>query len=319
MRKISKIKTLFILSLLLLVLFVSSTSFSEAAETPYRASVVIQLDWADGYSTTPIAPRDEIAELDLKVTMNIETGVTFGAGVLEGYAGVSDALIDLSIIDYPSWCSATLDRTLLVTNISEKEEAFCKLFIHVDESAPAYAEGIIKFEVNIGDLGLIKGSSKVFNLSFVPSFYPLIRTDLPESNTKRINPASEAVFPIELENVGNAETKALIDIVDIPDGWTATVTDSIVIDAEKGSKEIAYLTVRPSRDFGYHYDESVISVKITPAFASDLNITGNPIYANFIVQARGFSSIGAEIYLIALVIIVIVLYVIVRAIKKIKQ
>jgi len=320
MKNLRKIKTSFVLSLFLLVLIVSSTSFSEAAETPYRASVIIELEWADGYPTTPIAPRDEIAELDLKVTMNIKTGITFGAGVLDGYISAeSAALIDLAIVEFPSWCSATLDKTLLMTNISEKEEVFCKLFIHVDENAPAYEEGIIKFEVNIGKLGLIKGSSKVFNLSFMPSFYPLIRTELPESNSKRINPTSEAVFPIEIQNVGNAETKVLIEIIDIPGGWTATVTDSISIGDEKGSKEMAYLTVRPSRDFGYHYEETVVSLKITPAFASDLNITGNPIYANFIVQARGFSSIGIEVYLILFAIIVIVLFAIIRIVRKRKQ
>jgi len=318
MKNLRKIKTSFVLSLFLLVLIVSSTSFSESAETPYRASVVIELDWADGYTATPIAPRDEIAVLDLKVTMNVETGVTFGAGLLEGYSS-SQALIDLMIIDYPSWCSVTLDKTLLMTNISEKEEVFCKLFIHVDENAPAYEEGIIKFEVNIGKLGLIKGSSKVFNLSFMPSFYPLIKTELPESNSKRINPTSEAVFPIEIQNVGNAETKVLIEIIDIPDGWTATVTDSIAIGEEKGSKVMAYLTVHPSRDFGYHYEEAVVSLKITPAFASDLNITGNPSYANFIVQARGFSSIGMEVYLILFAIIVIVLFTIIRIVRKRKQ
>lgn len=318
MKNLRKLKTSFVLSLLLLVLVVSSTSFSEAANTPYRASVTIELDWANGYFTTPIAPRDEIAELDLKVTMNIVTGATFGAGLLEGYSG-SSALIDLIIVDYPSWCSATLDQTLIQTNISEKEEVFCKLFIHVDENAPAYEEGIIKFEVNIGDLGLIKGDSKVFNLSFRSSFYPLIKMELPESNTKRVNPTSEAVFPIEIQNKGNAETKVLIEIMDIPDGWTATVTDSIVIGKEKGSKEMAYLTVRPSRDFGYHYDETVISLKITPAFASDLNITGSPIFANFIIQDRGFSSIGIEIYLALFVIIAIVLFAIIRIVKKRRQ
>jgi hypothetical protein len=318
MKKFEKLKKSLVLSFLLLALVISSTSFSTAVESPYRAAVTIELDWADGNHTDPIAPRDEIAEFELKITMNIVTGATFGAGLLEGYSS-SDALIDLMIIDYPSWCSATLDKTLLMTNISEKEEIFCKLFIHVDENAPAYEEGIIKFEVNIGDLGLIKGASKTFNLSFKPSFYPIIKTELPESNTKRIDPTSEAVFPIEIQNEGNAETKVIFDVLDISDGWTATVTDSIIVDKEKGSKGIAYLTVIPSRDFGYHYNEAVISLKITPAFADNINITGSPIFANFIIQNRGFSTIGIEIYLILFFIIAIVLFAIILFVKKIRQ
>jgi hypothetical protein len=276
------------------------------------------LDLADEYPTTPIAPRDEIAILELKVTMNIVTGATFGAGLLEGYSTSSSALIDLIIIEHPSWCSVTLNQTLLQTNISEKEEAFCKLYIHVDEDAPAYEEGIIKFKVDIGDLGLIKGDSKIFNLSFKPSFYPIIKTNLPEI-TKRIDPTSNAVFPIEIENHGNAETKVLFDILEIPEGWTATVTDSLIVAKEKGSEETAYLTVYPSRNFGYHYSEALISVKMTPAFAENINITGKPVYANFIIQNRGFSPIGIEIYSIFFVIIAIVIYAIILFIKKRKN
>jgi hypothetical protein len=325
MKNLNKLKISLILLFLLLILIISSSSISKALEPPYRASVTIELDWADEYPKTPIAPRDEIAIFELKITMNIVTGATFGAGLLEGYStgipevsGGSSALIDLIIDDYPSWCSVTLDQTLLMTNISEKEEAFCKLYIHVDEDAPAYEEGIIKFRVNISDLGLIKGDSKTFNLSFKPSYYPIIKTNLPEI-TKRIDPTSNAVFPIKIQNYGNAETKVLFDILEIPEGWTATVTDSIIVAKEKGSKETAYLTVYPSRNFGYHYNEALISVKITPAFAENLNITGESIYANFIIQNRGFSPIGIEIYSIFFVIIAIVIYAIILFIKKRKN
>ncbi len=317
MKNLKKLKKSLILSFLLIILFISSASISKALEPPYRASVTIELEWADEYPTTPIAPRDEIAILELKVTMNIITGASFGAGVLEGYLK-SSAVIDLIIIDHPSWCSVTLNQTLLETNISEKEEAFCTLYIHIDENAPAYEEGIIKFRVNISDLGLIKGDSKIFNLSFKPSFYPIIKTNLPEI-TKRIDPTSNAVFPIEIENYGNAETKVLFDILEIPEGWTATVTDSLIVAKEKGSEETAYLTVYPSRNFGYHYSEALISVKMTPAFAENINITGKPVYANFIIQNRGFSPIGIEIYSIFFVIIAIVIYAIILFIKKRKN
>jgi hypothetical protein len=317
MKNLKKLKKSLILSFLLLILFISSNSISKALEPPYRASVTIELEWADEYPTTPIAPRDDIAILELKVTINIITGASFGAGLLDGYRDDS-ALIDLIIIDHPSWCSVTLNQTLLETNISEKEEAFCKLYIHVDENAPAYEEGIIKFRVNISDLGLIKGDSKIFNLSFKPSFYPIIKTNLPEI-TKRIDPTSNAVFPIEIQNYGNAETKVLFDILEIPEGWTATVTDSLIVAKEKGSEETAYLTVYPSRNFGYHYSEAIISVKMTPAFAENINITGKPVYANFIIQNRGFSPIGIEIYSIFFVIIAIVIYAIILFIKKRKN
>jgi hypothetical protein len=320
MKIFNKIKSLFILSLFCLVLVISSSSVTQAQDPAYRAAVIIELAWADGYPSSPIAPRDEIAEFDLKITMNIKTGPTFGAGLLEGYLTENNpsatALIDLRIVDYPNWCSATLDKTLIMTNISRKEEAFCKLYIHVNEDAPAYEEGIIKFEVNISDLGLIKGDRQVFNLTFKPSYFPRIKTLLPQGNTKRINPTSEAEFPIEIQNKGNAETKVLMEIIDAPDAWAATVTDSIIIGEERNSKNMAYLTIRPSRDFGFHNREAVVSLKITPTFSENVNITGEPIFANFIVQTRGISSSGAEFYLPIVVIIVLIFLFLFMAVRK---
>ena len=302
MKNLRKIKTTFILSILLLVLTIPLTSSTESRD-PYSAFVSVDLDWANGSIDAPIAPRGEIAKLDLKVTMKIKTDPRFGAGLLEGYS-TAGALIDISLVYYPSWCSAVLEQTLLMTNISPKEEAFFGMFLHVHENAPAYETGKIRLQVTVRDLGLIKGDSKIFNLTFKPAYYPIIKTELPESNTKRINPSSEAIFPIEIQNAGNAETKVQFEVLNIPKGWTATVTDSLFVGEEKGSKEMAYLIVRPSRDLGYHYGEAAISIKITPAYANDLNITGTPIFANFIIQERGFSSSGIEVYLFVFIIII---------------
>lgn len=312
MKNLRRIKILLVFSFLFLVLIISFTSYSGAIES-YRASVTLELDWSDKYPSTPIAPRDEIAEFELKITMNIVTGATFGAGILEAYSEEDLAVIRVSILEYPSWCSVILNNTVLMTNISEKEVIFDKLFIHVDEDAPAYEEGIIKINVTVGKLGLIKGYKKIFNLSFKPSYYPIIQIEL-ENNTRRINPTSNAKFPIDIKNYGNAETKVFFDILEIPEGWTATVTDSVIVDKEEDSK--AYLIVNPSRDFGYHDNDVIISIKITPTFADNINITGKPIFANFIIQNRGFSTFGIEIYLMLFLVIAIVLFTIIFFIKK---
>lgn len=313
-KHIKMIKTVFILGLLLISLFVSFTPKTTARDPP--AFVAVDLKWSEGFPEKPIVPRGEIVELGITAIMRIETNPNFGAGLLEGYEKGGGALIAFSIVDYPSWCSVVLRTYLIMTNISDIEEASTTLFLHVNENAPAYANGIIRVKVNIGQLGLIQGTSKEFDLPFKPAYFPIIKTDLPETNSKRIDPSSEAVFPIEVENAGNAETKVFLKVLNVPDGWSATVTDFLILGEAKGSKGTAYLNVLPSRGLGYHYDEAHIVVEIIPAFAENVNLTGKPIFANFIVKNRGFSSSGIEFYLIIAVIIIIIIAFILTAFRR---
>jgi hypothetical protein len=305
-KNIKKIKTSFILGLCFISLFAFVIPQVTAKDPVYNAFVVVDIDWSDELTDEPLVPRGEIVDLELIIILEIKTGPTFGAGVLEGYQ-TSEALIDLFVVDFPSWCSVTIESDLLMTNISEREEAPTTLFIHVNENAPAYGNGVIKIRVKVDDLGLIKGDDRVFNLTFKPAYFPIIKTNLPETNSKEIDPSSKVVFPIEIENIGNAETKVFFEVFNVPNDWSATVTDNIILGEAKGSKGIAYLTILPSRDLGYHYDEANIIVKITPAFSGDINTTGKPIFAHFIVKNRGFSSSGMEFYIpIAIILIIII-------------
>ena len=306
-KTLKNIKKIFILSLLLISLFF--TFFPQTnAQDLWNAFVSIDLTWANGHPEDPIVPRDEIYEMSLKLIITIDTGATFGAGLYEGYEG-STILIDLKIVEYSSWCSVTLERDLLQTNLSRRVEAITKLYIHIDENAPAFETGIIKFNVLVRDLGLIKGDNKTFDLTFKPAFSPIIKSELPELNTKRIDPTSKVTFPIEIENVGNAEQRVFFKILNVPDDWSAVITPSVDLGKDVGSKNTAYLTIIPSHSFGYHYDEAIIIVEILPTFVNNINITGKPIYANFIIKSRGFSSVGIEFYLpIGIVIFLIIFF-----------
>jgi len=295
LNKYLKIRTTFIFCLIFISCFTLFISHCKARDPAYNAFVDVSVTWSDKLTEEPIVPRDEIVELELTIIMEIFTGEGFGAGLLLGYSD-NVALIDLYILEYPPWSSITLERNLIVTNISEREEASISLFLHIDENAPAFTSGLIKIGVDIKDLGFIKGVYEVFNLTFKPAFFPIIKTDLPEMNTKKINPSSEATFPIEIENAGNGETKVFFKILNLPDDWSASISDSIIL--------------------GESYDEANIVVEILPTFAEDINIKGKPIYANFLVQNRGFSTTGFEFYLPIGIIIFIILLIIVLFFRK---
>jgi hypothetical protein len=309
------IKNVFIIWLVCTFTFTSFVTISSAKDPIYNAKVNIRLQWSDEAFEEPIVPRDEIVTLNISVILEIKTGESFGAGLLEGYTG-EQAIIDLSIVDNPSWCYAALKYDLIVTNILELAEAKTQVFLNINENAPAYAQGYITINVKVGGLGLIKGDNQTFTLNFKPAFFPLIKTEFPDINSQEIDPNTNAVFPIKVENAGNAKTKVFFEVENVPQGWSASIKDSIILGETSDTSDIVYLTVIPSTNLGYHYEETIINVKITPAFVEDIEQVGTPIYGYFIIRNRGFSSGGLEFYLPIAIILFIIIVIFIRTFRK---
>lgn len=311
-----KIKSPLILTGLILILFISIFYPSSIAAKAYHAKVVLKLDWDLEETQKLIIPRDEIRELDIQIIFQIVTDNYIGRGTLLGYSGISTALLDLEIVDTSPWCYAVLRRVRLEVDILEYVETTVKLHLILDETAPAGANGSIKIKASCPPLGLIEGFENVFELSFTPSYKPIIKTNLPDVNTKRIKPTEEAVFPIEIENAGNARTQVLFKIENVPEGWAATIPDEVFLDEAKGSKATAYMTIIPPNQFGFHYDEVNIRVTMIPVRAENPNDRGTPLYATFTVQNRGLSTSGIEQILFIGIIILIILVTIVLILKR---
>lgn len=288
--------------------------------TKIKAKVVLEIDWDLEEAQKPVIPRDEIKELDLLLKFRVVTNDFVGKGVLIGYfAAKSAALININIVETSPWCSAVLNRTRVSFFISEYDEAKLKLYIAIDETAPAYGDGFIKIEAKCpyGSVGLLEGFVSEFELHFSPSYLPIIKTNLPEINTKRINPQETAIFPIEIENAGNARTEILFEIENVPEGWGASISNTVILEEVKGSKATAYLRVIPPNQLGFHYEEANIRVKMTPVMAENSDEVGNSLYATFTVQNRGSSSSGIEMVgLLGLVVLIILLLLYQFVIKK---
>ena len=318
-KKLKMIKSTVIFSLLIFTVFAAINCPTSKSDPLYNANVIVDLEWDSAETQKPIIPRDEIKELDILIKFRIETGDTFGAGLLDGYIGDGKSIIDVSISETSPWCYAVLQRSRVVTNISAYEETRIKLYITLGETAPAYGDGFIKINITALKLGLIQGFNKEFTLSFSPSYVPIIRTNLPEVNTKRINPGEEAVFPIEIENAGNARTKVLFELKNVPEGWEAAISEEVILREAKGSKETAYLTIIPPRELGYHYDEANIKVVMTPVRAEDEADIGESLSATFTVQNRGLSTSGFEQMLFILIIVVIILLIVLFIFRKMRR
>jgi hypothetical protein len=300
-------------TIILLILLVSLFAVSIPVIAIPTLNSNIDVVWGEKDTVKPVVPRDEIRKLNLTVKYKVDWGGDFAYGALIAYSEIGiNALINLKVTDHSPWCTANLGSdvvpTLLTTGLTHSS-VFLNLQLRDD--APAFGEGYVKIRASVPIMGFIGGFEKEFTLDFVAGYLPRINVNLPEGTTKNIGPMDSAVFPIEVSNMGNARTTVFFKIENIPKGWNAAVTDDITLDESEG-KFTAYLTVKPPKEFGYHYDKKSIMIKLTPARAEDLTNLGEPLYVTVIVQSVGFSTPGFEAigFIGALAIVMLTIFII---------
>jgi hypothetical protein len=305
----STVSTIFLLVLLVNLFAVSSPV--NAVSTMHSN---IDIVWGNNI-VKPVIPRDELRQLNLTVNYKVDWGRDFAYGALQAYMNKL-VLVDLQVTEFSPWCIATLSVTTLLIPISwGVSNSTLALNVQLTENAPAFGEGYVKILASTHKQGLIEGFEKEFTLEFTPGYLPRINVNLPEGTAKNINPTESAVFPIEISNLGNARTTVFFTIEDIPNGWTAVIDNDITL-IENGQSS-ATLTVKPPRDFGFHYDRKSIMIKLTPARAENTTELGKPSFVTVLVQSRGFYTPGFEaITLIGATAIVLLCITIIRKKKK---
>jgi len=282
-----------ILTSILLVCVLVTVIPTTSAGIIFNLQSVLNVTWGNE-TQQPVVPRGELRELTLLITHTVTRGA-IGRGMLLLYQG-SPITIDIAIIETPSWCTANLAQgTLSVTVQPDKiTPVQTKLSLQVADNAPAYGLGYVKIEATARKAGLIAGYTQNFTLSFIPDYKPLIKPSLPETNAKEIGPMDTATFPITIENLGNARTVVLLNVVSVPKDWNAIITSQVTLEEGAGSTGTAYLVIKPPKGFGYHYDEQTIRISMQPVKADDYSKKGELTYESFLVQSRGFSTPGFE-------------------------
>ena len=301
------VKATLIMGILLISVIVTVVPTTSAGILMNLQSV-ITVSWSGNQTAQPVVPRGAIRPVDLDVSYVVTRGA-LGAGVIKLYGG-KQAFVKLEVVESSEWVTATLQSDTVAFPISEELTTRSNIVsFQVSENAPAYGLGFIKIRASIGRLaGLIEGFDQTFTLNFVPSYKPLIDPSLPETNTMEIGPLDTAVFPIDVENLGNARTIVFFEVVNVPENWNAVITSQVTLDERVGAKSTAYLVVKPDKGFGYHFEEKTIRVSMTPARADDLSDQGEVLYETFLVQSRGFSTPGFEtiLFIAALLSIIVI-------------
>ena len=260
----------------------------------FNLQSVLTVSWSANQTQQPVVPRGALRSLDLTITHEVTRGI-FGLGMIKVYSN-RQIVIDVEIIETPSWCTATLAQSTLSTTVipDTRTEVHTSLTLQVADNAPAFGLGYIKLRATAKKAGLIQGFTQDFTLTFVPDYKPLIQTAFPETNTKQIGPLDTAVFPIKITNLGNARTVVLLKVENVPADWNAIVSDQVVLEEGNGSSNTAYLVIKPPKNFGYHNDEKTITISMQPVKYDDYSKKGEITYASFLVESRGFSTPGFE-------------------------
>ncbi len=283
-----------ITGLLLLSTLFASIPTTQAAGL-FNLTSLVRVDWATNDTQKPIVPRGELRTLDLNVSYTTTRGA-FGQLALFVYRG-RQITVNLEIVNTPDWCSATLSKSTLAFTVPDTAGAITyqitKLSLSVSDTAPAFDQGSVTIKATANKAGLILGFTDEFTLNFVPDYKPLIKPTL-ATNTKSIGPMDTASFPITIENLGNARTIVYLEVVDLPKDWTAVVDAQVNLEEGAGSTAIAYLSVKPPKNIGYHYDEEIIKVRLTPVKADDSTKIGPAVNETFLITSRGFSTPGFE-------------------------
>jgi hypothetical protein len=250
----------------------------------FNLQSVLTVEWSANQTQQPVIPRGALRALDIAISHTITHGV-FGQGLLTAYNGKS-IIINVEVIETPSWCTATIGQGTLATTVRPGETTVVKttLSLQVADNAPAFGLGYIKLKATARKAGLIEGFEQDFTLTFVPDYKPLIQPAYLETNTKTI----------EITNLGNARTVVLLTVVSAPKDWNAIVTDQLILEEGAGSKGTAYLVIKPPKNFGYHNDERTITISMQPVKYDDYSKKGESTTASFLVESRGFSTPGFE-------------------------
>ncbi len=285
-----------VVTAILLGSFLFSIAMVPTTSALFNVSSLVTVQWSGTNASKPIVPRGELRSLELTVSYLTQRGNFFGKGLVAAYTG-RPVTVDLRIISTPTWCSASISQGTFSFTIQDSltpQTQKTPLSLTIDEDAPAFGLGSIILEATAHKAGLIDGYTAQFTLDFIPDYKPLIDVSLPDTNTKEIGPMDTATFRINIQNLGNAATKVLLQVVDVPKDWTAVVTNEVLLAEGSTGTATGYLVIKAPKGIGYHYDEKTITISVQPVKADDTSKKGDLQYVSFLVQSRGFSTPGFE-------------------------
>ena len=297
-KRLRTVKANIVMGILLVSLFVAFIPSTSAALFGNDADVKMTYD--------AIAASNKVVPLSGEITIpiNISTQVQgLFANILVpilSNRGVTTS-VDLSVKNSPPWATARVSPNVVNPKISTSwtgEEAYVHVSFNVD--SPAHETAIFTIEMHAsvpGAFGRVREVTKTAEIAFVPSYLPIIDAT-PQSTYKEMSPGEILTFNIDLENLGNAETEFLFSVIDVPDGWSASIISNTKVgsrvDGNDPTKTVQ-LFVQAPYGFGYHNEREDVRISVKGRFyAGGAPLVTEDYEITFTVRNRGFSTPGFE-------------------------
>ncbi|MBN2065366.1 MAG: hypothetical protein JW771_00970 [Candidatus Thermoplasmatota archaeon] len=260
----------------------------------YECEGAVRIEYDENTVEQVFLPVDMVMEIPLNISFSVQG--YYAEELLEYYT--EGPIFEASIEAKPEWCSVAILPSLFdIIPRTEWNTKECLLSIKVNENAQAYSEGTIRVKIQFKRFGSINNGTFYQDIPFKPGFLPLLKISTSETTVKQINPQETAMFTVQVQNLGNAKTELLCNVVDKPKDWTVAVEEKAVVGSKAtGDDDLIQMSVvvKPPFNFGYHHDREVIQLSITPSYFGNDSLTGEEYLVSFIVQSRGFSTPGFE-------------------------
>ena len=286
--------TIFLIFFCSSILILCPNGKSGVLDTVYECTPIIQIDYDRSILEQPVLPYDKPKEIPIIIKANI---IGPSVDIVKDSLRSVYLIAHLSVEEVPEGCYASINPPLIRYEAisGEYQTTNATLSFTIDQYFPAFSLKKVKLNISVERLGLlVKDESYYFDIPFIVDYQPQLSFSYPEQNVKSIGPDEIAVFPIEIENWGNAQSNIKIEVEEVPEGWQASIVDSLALatnlfgDDAKGNVS---LSVKPPIDFGYREDRTIIKVKMTPTTRNEnLYFEGEPHYLYFIVQSKGVST-----------------------------
>jgi hypothetical protein len=214
--------------------------------------------------------------------------------------------IELSIEDKPNWCEARIENPQVQLPLGHTEPFISILTVTCNQNAPAFHQGIVKVKAVSNEVSgifftRVRQFEKVFDISFVVDFRPLLSLEIEDTFIK-IPPLIETTIPITIENFGNGPIFVTIEIDDIHENWNFVYPIGIDLNSPisgKGYKKEVEIKVIPPK----YFINQTINITINHSYLGKPNIQGEPISFSLVLQNNNSSlQEGFGITLISIMI-----------------
>ena len=206
-----------------------------------------------------MAEEDYFYEVQLNREMETKLTISYSWGRLAIPAGYfllrpSPTRIDIEIASKPSWCEVELEKKNLSAEMSMLSifggnvtlETRVRFRI-VSKDAPGLEEGRIVLVAVAEKNGNINSSSASCEIVIVPAFYPDVEVDN-DYFSLILSPGEERELEVEVENRGNMEIVASIELAEeLPELVSIDTTFARSIDIDPGEKKILRFRVKIER------------------------------------------------------------------------